>query len=78
MKSLLLCICCAIASLPALAADESTPARAMFAESCLRLATAMGLQGDMQKRFVDECVRAKENVNNKGAPAAPFEANAAC
>ncbi|MEO7725828.1 MAG: hypothetical protein ABIS45_01080, partial [Burkholderiales bacterium] len=71
-------ICCAIAALPALAADPSTRARAMFTESCLRLVTAMGLQGDMQKRFVDECVRAKENVNNKGVPGAPYELNAAC
>jgi hypothetical protein len=61
-----------------LAAEQSTPAHAVFAESCLQLATAMSLQGDAQKRFVDECVRSKESVNNKSAPTGPFEAQPAC
>ena len=62
----------------ALAAEQTSPARAVFAASCLQLAMAMSLQGDMQKRFVDECVRSKETVNNKGAPTGPFEAHPAC
>ena len=59
------------------AADQAAPSSSMFADSCRQLATAMSLQGDAQKRFVEECVRAKENVN-KNAPAGPFEPAPAC
>ena len=55
----------ALAVSGAQAAEQTSPARAVFAASCLQLAMAMSLQGDMQKRFVDECVRSKETVNNK-------------
>ncbi len=70
--------CLALAMPGALAAEQPTPARAMFAASCLQLATVMSLQGDAQKRFVEECVRSKETVNNKSAPTGPFEAQPAC
>ena len=78
MKKTLLTVAWLCAMPCAVAADQTSPARAVFAESCLQLATLMSLQGDAQKRFVDECVRAKENVNNPGTPAAPFEPNPAC
>ena len=78
MKTCLLIAGLVLGSPGVLAADQSTPARAVFAASCLQLATAMSLQGDAQKRFVDECVRSKESVNNKSAPTGPFEAHPAC
>ena len=65
----------ALAVSGALAAEQPSPARAA---SCMQLAMTMSLQGDAQKRFVDECVRSKETVNNKGAPTGPFEAHPAC
>jgi hypothetical protein len=78
VKSCLLVAGLLLASPVVLAADQSTPARAVFATSCLQLATAMSLQGDAHKRFVDECVRSKESVHNKSAPTGPFEAQPAC
>ena len=74
----LLILVLALAVSGAQAAEQTSPARAVFAASCLQLAMAMSLQGDMQKRFVDECIRSKETVNNKGAPTGPFEAHPAC
>jgi hypothetical protein len=62
----------------ALAADQASPARAVFTDSCKQLAAALSLQGDAQKRYVEECVKAKENADHKGAPIGPLEAAAGC
>ncbi len=78
MKTCLLIASLLLAIPGVLAADQATPARPAFAASCRQLATAMSLQGEAQRRFVGECVRSKESVNNKSAPTGPFEAQPAC
>ena len=78
MKNCLLIASLLLAIPGVLAADQASPARPAFAASCLQLATAMSLQGDAQKRFVEKCVRSKESVNNKSPPTGPFEAQPAC
>ena len=75
MKTSILFAAALLAAPAALAAES---ANAAHTSSCLQLATAMSLQGDAQRRFVEECVRAKENVNRTAPPPGPFEATPAC
>lgn len=77
MKTTLLFAVALLLSPVALGAEPAAPVNAAHTSSCLQLATAMSLQGDAQKRFVEECVRAKEDVN-KSTPVGPFEATPAC
>lgn len=78
MKTSILFAAALLAAPAALAAEPAAPANAAHTSSCLQLATAMSLQGDAQRRFVEECVRAKENVNRTAPPPGPFEATPAC